>query len=148
MYSQIQNFYKYAKLISNFKKFWVLQNPDPIIHMKKNVLNLLQHVTWQFNFVYKTTSWWNKILTFFHCWFCFLKGSKTFTRLSNNGIAHCGKKTKGGFDFTETSLKTYISHLMKNCYSTFGNLTMKQWIGIPMRIDFVPFIEIFFSTYL
>lgn len=31
IYSQIENFHKKATLLSNFNKFWALQNSDPVI---------------------------------------------------------------------------------------------------------------------
>ena len=30
IYNQIENFHKKAKFLSNYNKFWVLQNPDPV----------------------------------------------------------------------------------------------------------------------
>ena len=62
--------------------------------------------------------------------FAFERGDKNFNRLSNNGAAYWRKKTKGGLGFHETSFKTAINHLIKNCY-----VTMKQAVGIPMGTD-------------
>ena len=31
VYSQIENFYKNARFLSNYNKFWALENSDPII---------------------------------------------------------------------------------------------------------------------
>ena len=41
--------------------------------------------------------------------------------------------------FTQQSLKHAVSFLIKNHFSTEGNLVFKQDIGIPMGIDPAPF---------
>ena len=51
IYSQKENFYRKSKCLSNYNKFWVLQNVDRtieninIIYRKRKLLNLLQHMT-------------------------------------------------------------------------------------------------------
>ena len=52
MYSNIKNFHKNVKCLSNFNKFWVLQISDPIIQLlnninKKGVPSLIQHITFR-----------------------------------------------------------------------------------------------------
>ena len=66
--------------------------------------------------------------------FLFKGGDKTLIRLSNNGTAYWGKKTKAGLGFSKTALKTAINHLMEKCYF---NVTTKQ--AISMGIDPAPF---------
>ena len=49
VYSQVENFHKNAKFLSNFNKLWVLQNSDTIIQSinninKKRMPNLLQSI--------------------------------------------------------------------------------------------------------
>ena len=39
----------------------------------------------------------------------------------------------------QTSFKTAINHLTKNCYFNVGNMTMKQAMSIPVEIDPAPF---------
>ena len=41
--------------------------------------------------------------------------------------------------FSKNSLVIAVKHLIKNCYITVGNITMRQSIGIPMGIDPAPF---------
>ena len=36
--SQIENIHKNAKLLSNYNKFWVLQNSDPIIQLLNSII--------------------------------------------------------------------------------------------------------------
>ena len=80
--------------------------------------------------------------------FAFKGGDKTFIILSYNGADCRGKKTKEGLGFSKTSLKTAINHLIKNCYFNIATATMKQEIGIWMRIDSAPFwINIFLYSY-
>ena len=38
VYSQIENFHRISKFLSNYNKFWVLQNVDPIIE-NINIIN-------------------------------------------------------------------------------------------------------------
>ena len=59
--------------------------------------------------------------------------------MSSKGTAFWGKKTKGIIGFSKESIKRAVAHLIKNCYFTVGNITMKQAIGIPMGIDPAPF---------
>ena len=37
VYSEVENFRKYAKFLSNYNRFWVLQNSDPILQSLKNI---------------------------------------------------------------------------------------------------------------
>ena len=38
IYSQIENFHRKSKFLSNYSKFWVLQNEDPVIE-NINIIN-------------------------------------------------------------------------------------------------------------
>ena len=59
------------------------------------------------------------------------------------------KKTKEGLDFSKSSLKTAINHLIENCYFNVANMTMKQAVGIPVGIDSAPFwANLFLQVYL
>ena len=68
--------------------------------------------------------------------FTFRWGAKNFHWIF--GTAYWEKETKGGL-FIETTLKTAINHLIGNCYSDVGNMTMKQSTGIPMGNEHAPF---------
>ena len=99
MYSQIQNIHKYAKLISNYKKFWVSQNADPIIKPLHKIYKTMCKTYWNMWFfnsrLYtklpdgKLKSKLSSIVDF-----AFKEEDKIFTRLSNNGTAHRGKWQK------------------------------------------------------
>ena len=50
IFSQIENFHRKSKFLSNYSKFWVLQIIDPVIEniniiIERRKLNLLQHMT-------------------------------------------------------------------------------------------------------
>ena len=109
-----------------FKSFKLLSNIN-----KKIVQNLFQHMLFQ---NYAIT---NQNVKFHPLLISLLdEGPKTFTRFL---VQHTGRtKQKGNF-FIETTLKTAINHLIGNCYSNVGNMTMKQSSGIPMGIDHAPF---------
>ena len=45
-----------------------------------------------------------------------------------------GKKQKSDLVLVKTHLKQYSNFIIENCYFTFGNVTMKEDIVIPMGI--------------
>ena len=139
MYHQIENFHKKAKFLSNYNKFRVIQNPDPIlesirrINRKKGAKSI---ATYDFSTLYtklphdKLIKELLKLIDF-----CFDGGKKNFIKIDNWGNARWGKKTKDSIGFTRNSLKVAVKHLIENCYFTVGNVVMRQAIGIPMGID-------------
>ena len=143
MYHQIENFHKKAKFLSNYNKFWVIQNPDPVlksirrINRKKGAKSI---ATYDFSTLYtklphdKLVKELLKLIDF-----CFDGGNKKFIKINNWGIARWGKKTKDSIGFTRNSLKVAVKHLIENCYFTVGNTVLRQAIGIPMGIDPAPF---------
>ena len=47
VYSQIENVHINAKFLSNYNKFWVLQNSNAFIQSLNNIPNLFQQMTFQ-----------------------------------------------------------------------------------------------------
>ena len=143
MYNQIENFHSKAKFLSNYNKFWVLQNPDPVltsikrINRKKSAKSI---ATYDFSTLYtklphdKLVKELLKLIDF-----CFNGGNKKYIKINNWGKASWGKKTKDSVGFTKNSLKVAVKHLIENCYFTVGNTVLRQAIGIPMGIDPAPF---------
>ena len=143
MYSQIENFHSKAKFLSNYNKFWVLQNPDPVlasikrINRKKGAKSI---ATYDFSTLYtklphdKLVKELLKLIDF-----CFEGGKKKYIKINNWGKASWGKKTKDSVGFTKNSLKVAVKHLIENCFFTVGNTVLRQAIGIPMGIDPAPF---------
>ena len=143
MYNQIENFHAKAKFLSNYNKFWVLQNPDPVlasikrINRKKGAKSI---ATYDFSTLYtklphdKLVKELLKLIDF-----CFNGGNKKYIKINDWGKAYWGKKTKDSVGFTKNSLKVAVKHLIENCYFTVGNTVLRQAIGIPMGIDPAPF---------
>ena len=50
-----------------------------------------------------------------------------------------GRKQKEDLVLAKHHLKQPLNHLIENCHFGFGNVTMKQVIGIPTGIDPAPF---------
>ena len=143
MYSQIENFHKKSKFLSNYNKFWVLQNPDPVISSIKKInrkKSAKSIATYDFSTLYtklpheKLVKELLKLIDF-----CFDGGNKKYIKINNWGRAYWSKKTKDSIGFTKNSLKVAVKHLIENCYFTVGNTVLRQAIGIPMGIDPAPF---------
>merc|ERR1711928_285663 len=138
IYNQIENFHKKAKFLSNYNKFWVLQNTDPVlssikrINRKKGAKSI---ATYDFSTLYtklphdKLVKELLKLIDF-----CFDGGNKKYIKIINWGRAYWSKKTKDSIGFTKNSLKVAVKHLIENCYFTVGNTVLRQAIGIPMGI--------------
>ena len=143
IFHQIENFHKKAKFLSNYNKFWVIQNPNPLldsirrINRKKRAKSI---ATYDFSTLYtklphdKLIKELLKLIDF-----CFDGGKKKFIKINSWGNARWGKKTKDSIGFTRNSLKVAVKHLIENCYFTVGNTVLRQAIGIPMGIDPAPF---------
>lgn len=67
--------------------------------------------------------------------FEFKKGDNTFIEVSNNGVAYWVKERKRALGFSNTLLKTAISHLIENFHFNVGSVTIKQGIDIPKETD-------------
>ncbi len=151
IFSQVEKFHKNAKFLSNYNKFWVLQNSDPIIDTLKNINRKKRAksiATYDFSTLYtklphdKLIFQLSKVIDL-----VFKGGDKHFIRVTDTGHAFWSKRKKG-VSFSKASLKIAVSHLIENCYFTVGNLVTKQAIGIPMGIDPAPFwANLFLYTY-
>ena len=144
IYNQVENFHIKAKFLSNYNKFWVLQNCQPVldtlnrINKKKNAKSIS---TFDFSTLYtklphdKLIKELSDVIDF-----VFEAGSNKFISISKYNKAYWSKKQpKSSVSFSKNSLKKAVKHLIKNCYFTVGNVVMCQTIGIPMGIDPAPF---------
>ena len=133
-----------TKFLSNYNKFWVLQNGDPVvetlnrINKKRNAKSIS---TFDFSTLYtklphdQLVKELSDVIDF-----VFDAGANKHIAISNFGKAYWSKyKPKTSVSFTKNSLKTAVKHLVQNCYFTVGNVVMRQAIGIPMGIDPAPF---------
>ena len=144
IYSQVENFHKKAKFLSNYNKFWVLQNCDPVLETLNRInkkLNAKSISTFDFSTLYtklphdKLLKELSEVIDF-----VFNAGSNKHIAISKYGKAYWSKnKPKSSVSFTRHSLKIAVKHLVQNCYFTVGNVVMRQAIGIPMGIDPAPF---------
>ena len=151
IYRQVEAFHTNSKYFSNYNKFWVLQNSDP-------VLSILNHInskkraksisTYDFSALYtklpheKLISQLSKVIDL-----VFKGGDKNFIRVSENGKAFWSKQKKG-ISFSKAGLKQAVAFLIENCNFTVGNKVFQQSIGIPMGIDPAPFwANLFLYTY-
>ena len=130
--------------MSNYNKFWVLQNCDPVlesinrINKKKNAKSIS---TFDFSTLYtkiphdKLIKELSEVIDFvFNC------GSCKFIAISQKEHAYWSKtKPKSSVSFTKNSLKTTMKYSIKNCFFKAGDTVMCQVIGIPMGIDPAPF---------
>lgn len=144
VYSQVENFHKKAKFLSNYNKFWVLQNSKPIIDTL-NKINKKQNAksisTFDFSTLYtklpheKLIKELSSIIDF-----VFEGGKCKFILISKQGRASWRtKKPRDAVCFSRNSLKQAVKHLIQNCFFTVGDVVMRQAIGIPMGIDPAPF---------
>ena len=143
MYHQIENFHKKAKFLSNYNKFWVLQNSDPVINSMNRInkkCNAKSISTFDFSTLYTKLPHDKLLHVLFELIdFVFNGGNKNYIKVSKNGKAYWGKNTSRSIGFSKTSLKVAVKHLIENCFFTIGNATLRQAIGIPMGIDPAPF---------
>ena len=144
IYSQVERFHKKAKFLSNYNKFWVLQNSNPVleslnrINRRKNAKSIS---TFDFSTLYtklphdKLIKELSEVIDF-----VFDGGNKQHIAISKHGKAYWSKaKPKSMVSFTRHSLKAAVKHLVQNCYFTVGNVVLRQAIGIPMGIEPAPF---------
>ena len=144
IYSQVENFHKYAKFLSNYNKFWVLQNSNPVLEAVKRINkrhNAKSISTFDFSTLYtkiphqKLIKELSEIIDF-----VFDFGRNSIIAISKFGKVYwCEKKPKDLISFSKSSLKTAVQYLIENCYFTVGKVVMRQAIGIPMGIDPAPF---------
>ena len=144
IYKQVENFHRNAKFLSNYNKFWVLQNSNPVIH-SLNVINKKCNAksisTFDFSTLYtklphdKLIKELSEVIDF-----VFDAGSNQYIGISKYGKAYSAKKKpRLSISFSRHSLKAAVKHLIQKCYFTVGNIVLRQAIGIPMGIDPAPF---------
>ena len=151
IFGQVESFHRKAKFNSNYQKFWVLQNVDPVIDILKKInkrKNAKSISTYDFSTLYTKIPHndlidrLSKIISF-----VFEGGDAKYVNISEKGNPSWSK-TKGKKYFSKSSLIVAVKHLIKNCYFTVGNITMRQAIGIPMGIDPAPFwANLYLYTY-
>ena len=135
--SQMENFHEKSKFYKRYRKFWVVQNSDPIIkklfkiNSKKKAKNIS---TFDFSTLYTTLPHADlvKVLSDIID-FASKGGRKTFISV-NKFSAYWSNIPSGVIDFSKLFLKEVMKHLIEKCYFQVGNLCLLQTVGIPMGI--------------
>ena len=142
IFNQINNFHDKSTFYNNYKRFWVVQNSEPVIN-KLNKINKKQNgkciSTYDFSTLYTKIE--HKNLIDVLCTlidFVFNGGGKKYLDFSKTNIFWSNSK-KGKMHFSRNSLKFGIKYLIIECHFTIGNTIFTQCIGIPMGIDPAPF---------
>ena len=144
IFSQVENFHKNAKFLSNYNKFWVLQNCNPVLEALRHInkrQNAKSISTFDFSTLYtkiphqKLIKELSEIIDF-----VFEYGRNSIIAISKFGKVYwCEKKPKSSISFSRNSLKMAVKYLIENCYFTVGTVVLRQAIGIPIGIDPAPF---------
>ena len=114
IYSQIEN--RKFKFLSNYNKFWVLQNVDPVteninITNRKNKAKSI--ATYGFSTLYTTLPHDKFIKSLCNVIdFVLEGGNRTHICISKNNVAYWGKKAKGNIAFNKSTLTTSLKHLL------------------------------------
>ena len=148
--SQIENFHRKSKFLSNYNKFWVLQNVDPAIE-NINIINRKEKAksiaTYDFSTLYTALPHDKLINRLFNVTdFVFEGGNRTHICISINNVAYWGRKSKDSTAFSKSTLKTSLKHHIQNCNFVVGNSLLRQKIDIPMGTDQLHFGQISFYT--
>ena len=152
IYSQIENFHRKSKFLSNYNKFWVLQNVDPFIE-NINIMNRKKKAksmaAYDFSSLYTTLphdKLIERLCNVIH--FVFEGRNRTHICISKNNVAYWGKTSKDNIAFNKSTLKTSLKHLTQSCYFMVRNSILRRKLGIPMGIDPDPFwANLFLYTY-
>ena len=116
VYGQVESFHRKAKFNSNYKKFWVLQNVDPVIDILKKInkrKNAKSISTYDFSTLYTKIPHddlidrLSKVISF-----VFEGGDAKYVNISDRGIASWSKN-KGKKFFSKSSLIVAVKHLIK-----------------------------------
>ena len=153
IYFQIENSNHQSKFLSNYNKFWVLQNVDPVIKniniiSRKNKIKSI--ATFDLSAMSTRLPHDKLIKRFSNVIDLVFEGdNRTHTCISKNNVTYCGKKSKDNKGFNKSPLKTsLLRHLIQSSYFMVGNSLLRQKIGIPMEIDHAPFCaNLFLYTY-
>ena len=129
--------------MSNYNKFWVLQNVDPVLEKLKAInkrKNAKIITTCDFSTLYTTIPHNDLIEKLSRLVsFVFEGGDSKYISVSDKFHASWSKRNYKNPCFSERGVKIAVKHLIENCYFTVGKPVLRQAIGIPMDIDPAPF---------
>ena len=152
-FNQVSLYHKKTHYFTGSKTFWVIQNNHPPLESITKInrrKNAKQVSTFDFSTLY-TKIPHDKLLEVLYDTvdFMFKGGTRDIIAVNYAGNSFWSTKQRGHtFFFTKTSLKEAIKYLLHNCYFSFGNVCLKQTIGIPMGTDPAPFFaNLFLASY-
>ncbi len=142
LFQQIRNFHAKSTFYSRYKKFWIVENSQPVIG-KLNTVNKRKGAkcisTFDFKTLYTKIEHENLLSVLYDIIDTVYKGGKRKYIVFDNYKAYWAKRRKGKSFFTKSSLKAITKHLITLCFFEVGNILLTQVIGIPMGIDPAPF---------
>ena len=118
IYFQIENFHRKSKFLSNYNKFWLLQNVDPVIE-NINIINRKKKAksiaTYDFSTFYTKLPPDKLIKKMFNVIdFVFKGGNRTHICIFKNNVVYWGKKSKDIITFSKSTLTTSLKQLIQN----------------------------------
>ena len=151
-FKQVDSYHRKTNYFTGTKTFWVIQNNSPPLESIKKInkrKRAQQISTFDFSTLY-TKIPHDKLLEVLHSVvdFVFKGGTRdviSIDSLGNPSWSTCQKGHK--FSFSRTSLKEAIKFILNNCYFSFGNISLRQIIGIPMGSDPAPFFANLFLAF-
>ena len=105
IYSQIENFHRKSKFLSNYNKFWALQNVDPfieninIINRKKKAKSIATYDISTFCTTFSHDKLIKRLCNVID--FAFEVGNRTNICIPKNNVAYWGKKSKDNIAFSK-----------------------------------------------
>ena len=79
--------------------------------------------------------------------FCFKGKKDKLIEIDKYGAKWVDTKSSSKMVFNKTCLKKSVKYLLNNCFFKFGNIILRQAIGIPMGSDPAPFMANLFLYY-
>ena len=151
-FNQFESYHKKMHYHTWTKTFWVIQNNNsPLESIQKiNKRNNAKQIsTFDFSTLYTKIPHDELLEVLYNIVdFVFKGGTRdviSIDRLGNPSWSTCKKGHT--YYFTKSSLKEAITFILRNCYFSFGNISLRQIIGIPMGSDPAPFFANLFLAF-
>ena len=151
-FKQVESYHKKSHYYSWTKTFWVIQNNMPPLESITKInkrKNAHQISTFDFSTLYTKIPHDKLLEVLFNVVdFVFKGGTRDVISIDGLGNPSWSTTKKGKtFSFSKTSLKEAIRYILNNCYFSFGNILLRQIIGIPMGTDPAPFFANLFLAF-
>ena len=141
---QIQNYCRMMLILTGIKRYWVIDNNQPIVdgvHKINNTSKARNVTTYDFATLYTNFSLGDiKTAMTSVIKLAFKHSKKTHISVYEKSFRWVNEPRKSTFSFNEQSLIDSIIWILDNSYFKVGNLVFKQLIGVPIGVDCGPFI--------